>query len=383
MTKKIVAAMSGGVDSAVAAYLLKEQGFEVIGVTLRLAPDVKTGDVERTGRCCSIDDMIDARKVCDLIGIPFYAIDAQAKFKDTVFDPFVRAYQEGITPIPCLACNHTVKFGDLYKTAKNLGAGLATGHYARVVSYGSRKTLARPHDLDRDQTYYLYGTDAAIIDELYFPLGDLTKPEVREIAKKIGLAIHDKKDSHEICFVPDGNHARVVEKALGKSFSGTIVNETGTVLGAHNGVHKFTVGQRRGLGVAAKERLFVADIDAKNQQVVLAQRDYLRCSQVETSDFRFLIPFEDWPDTVMVKIRARADAQGALAKRTLDEKTLEFTFLEDLYGVSLGQAAVVYDGDTMLGGGILSGRLDGAFPRKKNVDFLRAVHNDAEHASPG
>lgn len=372
MTKKIVAAMSGGVDSAVAAYLLKEQGFEVIGVTLRLAPDVEQGGVERTGRCCSIDDMIDARRVCDRIGIPFYAVDAQAKFKETVFDPFVKAYQQGITPIPCLACNHTVKFGDLYKTAQNLGAGLATGHYARIVSYKNRKTLARPCDLDRDQTYYLYGTDAAIVDDLYFPLGDLTKPKVREIAKAIGLNVHDKKDSHEICFVPDGNHARVVEKAVGQQFSGTIVNEGGEVLGSHSGVHQFTVGQRRGLGVSSRERLFVADIDAENQQVILTKRDYLQCSQVMTADFRFLVPFADWPKTVHVKVRARSSAQAAHARVESNQKNVQFSFLEPIYGISLGQAAVVYDGDVVLGGGVLSARLDGAFPRKQNVDFLNA-----------
>lgn len=189
--------MSGGVDSAVAAYLLKQQGFEVIGITLKLAPDSPGEKIERQGRCCSLDDMSDARQVCDKIGIPFYAIDAQAKFKESVFDPFVKAYEKGITPIPCLACNHTVKFGDLYKTAQSLKAGLATGHYARVVDYKGSLSLARPIDLDRDQTYYLYGTDPKILKSLYFPLGELNKPDVRKIAQSIGLRVHDKKDSHE------------------------------------------------------------------------------------------------------------------------------------------------------------------------------------------
>ncbi len=363
MAKKIVAAMSGGVDSAVAAYLLKAEGFDVIGVTLRLAPE-STEEV-RTGRCCSLDDMSDARLVCDKIGIPFYAIDAQAKFKETVFDPFVRAYQNGITPIPCLACNHTVKFGDLYKTAKNLSAGLATGHYARMIDYRGQRAMARPHDLDRDQTYYLYGTDPSILDNLYFPLGDLPKPKVREIAREIGLLVHDKKDSHEICFVPDGNHARVVEKAAGIRLSGgDIVDDAGKVVGKHDGVHHFTIGQRRGLGVSSRDRLFVVDIDAQSQQVVLAGRDSLQCKNVQVSEFSQLVPREKWPARVSVKIRARSPAATAAIVSCDDASGLmRIEFDEPALGVALGQAAVVYDGDVMLGGGLLTGRLDGAFPR--------------------
>lgn len=369
MTKKVVAAMSGGVDSAVAAYLLKEQGFEVIGVTLRLAPDTKD-QIERVGRCCSIDDMTDARQVCDMIGIPFYAIDAQAKFKESVFDPFVRAYENGITPIPCLACNHTVKFGDLFATAQSLEAGLATGHYARVVSYKEQLSLARPVDEDRDQTYYLYGTKPEVLSKLYFPLGELHKPQVRTIAKKIGLLVHDKKDSHEICFVPDGNHARVVERALGRTFSGTITDEQGSHLGDHSGVHRYTIGQRRGLGVAAKERLFVADIDASTQKVVLAPKDALACRNVHVSDIRELVPYSLWPEEVSVKIRARSKTAIARAKRSSAKDSLHLEFLNDQFAVALGQAAVIYDGDVMLGGGILSGRLDGAFPRSISQNFI-------------
>lgn len=364
MANKVVAAMSGGVDSAVAAYLMKQQGFEVIGITLRLAPEPEGESVERTGRCCSLDDMTDARLVCNKIGIPFYAIDAQAKFKKTVFDPFIKSYQNGITPIPCLACNHTVKFGDLFKTALELNAGLATGHYAKLVDYKGHKALARPEDLDRDQTYYLYGTDPKVLSHLYFPLGDLKKSEVRNIAKEIGLLVHDKKDSHEICFVPDGNHAKVVEKATGKSFSGTVVDEQGEVLGTHQGVHRFTIGQRRGLGIAASDRRFVADIDAEEQKVVLATKDALKCSQVLVSEVKALVPVDLWPKNITVKIRARSNAESAWVE-SFDEQSLsmKLKFKEPAMGVALGQAAVIYDGDIMLGGGLLCGRLDGAFPR--------------------
>lgn len=359
--------MSGGVDSAVAAYLLKEQGFEVIGITLRLAPD-NQDKIARTGRCCSIDDMTDARQVCDKIGIPFYAIDAQAKFKETVFDPFIKAYQNGLTPIPCLACNHTVKFGDLFNTARSLKADLATGHYARVVDYHGVKTMARPFDMDRDQTYYLYGTDPDVMPHLHFPLGSLKKPIVREIAQKIGLSVHDKKDSHEICFVPDGDHAKVVEKAIKKTFNGLVYDDKGEILGTHNGVHRYTIGQRRGLGIASKERLFVADIDAEEQKVVLGNRSSLQCNHVKVSDFRFLVPFERWPKKISAKVRARSLAETAsVSEYDHNERSLKLKFDNAIYGVALGQAAVIYDNDIMLGGGILSGRLDGAFVRHITV----------------
>lgn len=355
--------MSGGVDSAVAAYLLKEQGYEVVGITLRLAPDSEPTQVERVGRCCSIDDMTDARRVCEKIGIPFYAIDAQSKFKEAVFDPFVRDYQRGITPIPCLACNHTVKFGDLLKTAQNLGADLATGHYAKIVDYQGQMAIARPHDLDRDQTYYLYGTDPKYLKNIKFPLGELDKAQVREIAKKIGLAVHDKKDSHEICFVPDGDHAKVIEKATKKSFHGEILAEDGKKLGEHQGIHKYTIGQRRGLGVSSKNRLFVADIDAEKQEVVLANKDALAVKTIKVSEFRAIVDQKNWPARVLVKIRARSAPQFA-SLVSHENGSLKFVFENEVFGVALGQAAVVYDGDVMLGGGILSGRLDGAFPRE-------------------
>jgi len=367
MAKKVVVAMSGGVDSAVAAYLMKESGFEVIGVTLRLAPDNASEKVERSGRCCSIDDMTDARMVCDKLDIPFYAIDAQSKFKSVVFDPFVEFYKNGLTPIPCLACNHEVKFGDLFACAQNLNADLATGHYAQVLDYNGFLSIAKPVDLAKDQTYYLYGTNAEIIKHLHFPLGKLLKPQVREIAKKIGLLVHDKKDSQEICFVPDGNHAKVVEKALKQQFSGNIIDEHGQKLGEHTGIHNFTVGQRRGLKVAAKERLFVADLNPSTQDVTLAKKSSLACGKIKLSNMRFIVPKEYWPSKVSIKIRARSEEQIA-SWHEIDNE-FYFNFDEDNHSVALGQAGVIYAGDCMLGGGIISARLDGLFAKEVNLSI--------------
>lgn len=368
MNKKIVIAMSGGVDSAVAAYLLKSSGFEVIGVSLRLAPEQKDTHT-RQGRCCSIDDLIDARQVCMKLDIPFYAIDSQAKFKEKVFDPFIKAYQQGLTPIPCLSCNHSIKFGDLYDTAQSLQSSLATGHYARIVDYKGHLTIARPKDLDRDQSYYLYGTNPDSLSNIHFPLADYHKDQVRVMAKKIGLLIHDKKDSHEICFVADGDHGKVIEKVSGMSTKGDIVDEHNNVIGKHDGIHHFTIGQRRGLNVSSKHRLFIVDIDHDQQKIVLGEKASLACSEVMVSHFRYLVPKKLWPDQVQVKVRARASMENASIIDTNSED-IKLKFTKPSLAIALGQAAVIYDNDIMLGGGILSARLDGAFKREACVDVL-------------
>jgi tRNA-specific 2-thiouridylase len=352
-SKKIVVAMSGGVDSAVAAHLLKEQGYEVIGVSLRLAPDDEKSLASRQGRCCSVDDMTDARQVCDLLEIPFYAVDARDTFKAVVFDPFVKAYREGRTPIPCLACNHEVKFGTLFRTAQSLGARLATGHYARLVNYKGQRTIARPKDDNRDQTYYLYGTAREVVESLEFPLADLEKPAVRDMARQIGMCVSNKPDSQEICFVPDGDHAKVVERASGPMPSGDLVHINGRPIGTHKGIHHFTIGQRRGIGVGTGERVYVVDVNASSNKVTLGPKDALMRSSLRAEKINCIVDTALWPDLVSVQIRARM--QPALARWTLGENghSIQVEFVEPVYAVAAGQAAVFYDSDVLLGGGII------------------------------
>lgn len=369
----VVVALSGGVDSAVTAWLLKEAGHDVTGVTLRLAPD-DPGSLEvRQGRCCSVDDMTDARRLCDRLEIPFFAIDARDRFHDEVFQPFVDSYRAGMTPIPCVACNHVVKFGDLYKTSKKMEAKLATGHYARVVErdFGGvpTKTMARPVDRSRDQTYFLYGTPTEAVDDLLMPLGDLDKPLVRALAERIGINVWDKPDSQEICFVPDGDHQKVVEKASGPIEGGALRHLDGTHLREHGGVHQFTIGQRRGIDVGGtKDRLYVVDVDAESKDVIVGPKSALQCTQLRVEDLHALVPTDQWPQTVLVQIRARHRA--APATWAMTPEGLEVTFEHPQEAVAPGQAAVVYLDDAVLGGGIITSRLDGAAPRRVRLPVV-------------
>jgi tRNA-specific 2-thiouridylase len=363
--RRVVAALSGGVDSSVVAWLLKEQGHEVIGVSLRLAPDDGDALAVRHGRCCSHDDMTDARRVADAVGAAFYAIDARDRFKEAVFDPFVRAYREGRTPIPCLACNHEVKLGDLLKTARSLDAALATGHYVknvdRVVDGAVHKAIGRPTDLRRDQTYWLYGTPHDAVADLLFPLGGLDKPLVRALAERAGLpVVAHKPDSQEICFVPDGDHAAVVERASGPLPGGELVHIGGKKLGTHKGVHNFTVGQRRGTGVASPndgERMYVVDVDAASARVTLGPREALATQTVRARPLRCAQPLSSWPTRVHAQVRARHTAQPG--RVVVDGDDLVVVFDDPVFGVALGQALVVYDGDVVLGGGVIVAREDG------------------------
>lgn len=368
--RRVVVAMSGGVDSSVAAWLLREAGHEVIGVSLRLAEDA--GGAVAEGRCCSVDDLSDARRVADALGVPFHAVDARARFHEAVVRPFVESYRQGLTPIPCLACNHEIKLGDLLGTARALGAALATGHYARKVRHGEGWALARPIDRARDQSYWLYGTPVEVLDELELPLGELDKPLVRALARRLGLPVAHKPDSQEICFVPDGDHAAVVERLGGRGRAGDIVDPEGAVLRAHPGVHLYTVGQRRGTGVSsavAGERRYVVDVDGASGRVVLGPASALQVRRIRAAPLRLAQPLDSWPAQVTLQVRVRHVAQPA--RWQLVDGALVLECDVPVLGVALGQAAVCWDGDRLLGGGLIVER-DGAFARAQALDLSAA-----------
>jgi tRNA-uridine 2-sulfurtransferase len=346
---RVVVAMSGGVDSSAAAALLQEAGHEVLGITLRVW---SYGDAARCGSCCSPEDIDDARGVADALGIPFYVADAEELFRERVVQPFVDGYLQGRTPIPCVACNEDVKFGFLLRRARALGAKLATGHYARISEEGGRLRLLRAKDLAKDQSYFLFSLGQEALRDVLFPVGGLSKAEVREVAERRGLATSHKPESMEICFVPDGNYAGFVERVAGPQPSGEVVNAAGETLGRHSGVHRFTVGQRKGLGLSSDAPLYVERIDAARQQVVVGPKAALQRE-------RFTVLRPAWVDscpspdeTVQVRIRHRhAGAPARVAPLGADRLSVEL--LEPVRAVTPGQAAVFYRDAEVLGGGYI------------------------------
>jgi len=345
---RIVVAMSGGVDSSAAAALLKEQGHDVLGITLRVWSYESKA---QCGSCCSPEDIDDARAVADTLGIPFYVADVEELFKERVVTPFVQQYLGGRTPIPCVACNQDVKFGFLLKRARALGAKLATGHYARIVEDGEgHRTLMRGADAAKDQSYFLFTLGQAELRDVVFPVGGMTKAEVRAVAERHRLPTTRKPESMEICFVPDGDYARFVEKVAGPQPAGEVVDARGKVLAKHAGVHRFTVGQRKGLNVAAGEPLYVQKIDAQSRQVVVGPD-----AELGSTGFHLLRPH--WVDgaapvekLLSIKIRHRHDgARGYLKVGEHGEVAVELE--APVRAVTPGQAAVFYEGERVLGGG--------------------------------
>jgi tRNA-specific 2-thiouridylase len=353
---RIVVAMSGGVDSSVAAALLAEQGHDVIGVSMQLYDNsqITESGTRAFGTCCTIDDLYDARRVAATIGIPHYIVNVESQFGEHVISNFVREYVSGRTPIPCSHCNSDLKFAELLDRAKAYDADqLATGHYARITRDGSgRYHLHRGADNSKDQTYFLFSLTQQQLARASFPVGHLDKDTVREHARRLNLHVTQKPDSQEICFVPDGDYASFVERqAPEMTRPGTIVNNDGRVMGTHGGVHRFTIGQRKGLGLSATEPLYVLAIKPESAEVVVGSRESLGRTQLTASDVNWIggAAPADWL-RVSAQIRHRHAAAPARVRST-DEGRAELEFDTPQSAITPGQAVVFYDGDEVLGGG--------------------------------
>ncbi|WP_025898323.1 tRNA 2-thiouridine(34) synthase MnmA [Sneathiella glossodoripedis] len=353
---RVVVAMSGGVDSSVTAALLKDQGYDVVGITLQLYDHGVA--VQRKGACCAGQDIHDARRVADAIGIPHYVLDYESRFQDSVMEEFADSYLRGETPVPCVRCNQTVKFRDLLETSQDLGAvALATGHYIRREGGVSGARLYRGANAIKDQSYFLFATTQEQADYLRFPLGGLTKDETRALADKYNLAVAAKPESQDICFVPNGNYASVIERIRpGAGRKGDIVDLSGKVLGEHNGIINYTIGQRRGLGIAVGDPLYVVRLDPEGNRVVVGPREALLVSKLSLREMNWIgdSPLDDAGTDVMIKVRSTQDPFPATVYGAANGWA-EVHLPEPEAGVSAGQACVMYDGDRLLGGGWIAG----------------------------
>lgn len=366
---KLAVAMSGGVDSSAAAAILKEQGHELVGFTMQLWNQRRGISVDENGdplpsRCCSLDDVYDARRVAEELGFPFYVLNLEREFERDVVQPFVSSYLSGETPIPCVSCNSRLKFASLDQLARSLGCDkVATGHYARVVfdAGSNRFRLFRGRNLQKDQSYFLWELTQDQLSRAMFPLGEMSKPEVREVAREHALAVAEKSESQEICFVPDGNYAAFIDRYLESTGSadqkpgeGEIVDTSGAVVGHHAGIHRYTIGQRRGIGIAAAAPLYVLNIDASKNQVVVGQQDDLLGREFIAAGVNW-VALDEPADPVRAEVRVRYRHTPAAATITPlngdRDGRVRVNFDEPQRAITPGQATVFYDGDEVVGGG--------------------------------
>jgi tRNA-uridine 2-sulfurtransferase len=349
---RVVVAMSGGVDSSVVVAMLKEQGYAVVGITLQLYDHGAA--IGRKGACCAGQDIHDARRVAEMINIPHYVLNYESLFKESVMDDFVESYLSGETPVPCVKCNQSVKFRDLLKVAKDLGAdALATGHYVRREVGAGGAELHRAVDADKDQSYFLFATTREQLDFLRFPLGGFRKEQTRALAAKYQLPVHAKPDSQDICFVPGGDYAKVIEKLRpGSCDAGDIRHVDGKVLGKHEGIIHYTVGQRRGLRVASEEPLYVICLNAERKEVIVGPKEALSTRTFTVRDLNWLAEDATLAEgtEALVKLRSAQMPVPAVIRRTSDNRG-EVTLHDPREAVAPGQACVVYQDDRVLGGG--------------------------------
>ena len=350
----IVVAMSGGVDSSTVAGMMKKEGYNVIGITLKLYDDSK--EVAKSKQCCSGQDIMDAKRVANKLGIKHKILYYQDKFKQGVVDNFVDSYLKGETPIPCIQCNQTVKFKDLLEVSKDLKAdALVTGHYVKSITNNNSTSMYRAIDESRDQSYFLFNTTRKQLDYLRFPLGKILKDKTREIAKELDLNVADKPDSQDICFVPNGNYSSVIKKFRPDSFKkGNIKNLDGKVVGVHDGIINFTIGQRKGIKVSDKDPFYVLKIDAENNEIIVGPKEKLGKKNIFLKDLNLLSEKEEFDNNIFVKVRSTGKLLEA--KVNIREKnTAEVNLVDFEHGISPGQACVFYNkdqfGHKVLGGG--------------------------------